>query len=132
MNEQKFVNIVIGERVVMEARMANEESFCYIAVILYKSTSDVPGYLPLYQECFVLIKATSIEKAQEKALAHGNQEQVTYQNENQETITWSFEQLIDVNVVLDDQLDDGSELYARHFRNYEAYCKFEPMLLGEI
>jgi hypothetical protein len=116
----------------MSVGMVNEESFFYIAIILYESNSDISGYLPLYQECFVLIKATSIEEAQEKALAHGNQEQVTYQNENQEIITWSLKQVIDVNPVLDDELDDGSELYARHFRNYQAYCGFEPLLSGEL
>jgi Domain of unknown function (DUF4288) len=104
----------------------------YVAVILYESSSDVPDYKPLYQESFVLLKATSLEEAEAKALAYGTQEQVSYQNENQETIRWSLKQVIDVNSVLDDELDDGSELYARHFRNYQAYCGFEPLLSGEL
>jgi Domain of unknown function (DUF4288) len=116
----------------MEVESETIEPSCYVAVILYESSSDVPEYQPLYQESFVLLKATSLEEAEAKALAYGTQEQVSYQNENRETIRWSLKQVIDVNSVLDDELDDGSELYARHFRNYEAYCAFEPLLSGEL
>lgn len=116
----------------MEVTSEKIEPSLYIAVILYESASDAPNYQPLYQESFILLKATSLEEAEAKALAYGTQEQVSYQNENQETIRWSLKQVIDVNSVLDDELDDGSELYARHFRNYEAYCAFEPLLSGEL
>lgn len=116
----------------MEITSETIEPFFYMAVILYESSSDAPEYKPLYQESFVLLKATSLEEAETKALVHGTQEQVSYQNENQETIRWSLKQVIDVNSVLDDELDDGSELYVRHFRNYQAYCAFEPLLSGEL
>ncbi|RCJ34097.1 hypothetical protein A6770_17355 [Nostoc minutum NIES-26] len=110
-----------------------KESF-YIAIILYKSYSDKPDYQPLYQESFVLIKATSLEEAKEKAFNHGKNESVSYTNENGETITWSLQQVVDVNSVLYDDFDsseDGVDLYARHFRNYEAYQSFEPLLSKE-
>lgn len=77
------------------------------------------------------MKATSLESAKDKALNHGKNESVSYTNENGETITWSLHQVVDVNSVLDDDLDtaeDGVDLYARHFRNYEAYQSFEPLL----
>jgi hypothetical protein len=104
----------------------------YIAVILYESSSETPGYKPLYQESFVLIKAASEEEAKVKAQAHGAKEETSYLNENQETITWSLKQLIDVTPVLDERLDDGTELYVRHFRNYDAYREFEPLLGGKL
>jgi len=75
-----------------------------------------------------LIKATSLEKAREQALSHASQEQVSYQNEKEDTITWFFKQVVDVNSVLYDEFDDVTELYARHFRNYKAYGSFEPLL----
>lgn len=106
---------------------SKEQSF-YIAVILYESSSNVPEYQPLFQEGFMLIKASSLEEAKEKAFLYGSQQQVSYQNENQETITWSLKHVVDVNSVLYDNLEDGTEIYARHFRNYEAYCSFEPLL----
>ncbi|MBG1260365.1 DUF4288 domain-containing protein [Nostoc commune] len=109
------------------------ESF-YIAIILYKSSSDKHDYQPLYQESFVLIKATSLEEAKAKALNHSKNETVSYTNENGETITWSLQQVIDVNSVLYDDFnssEDIVDLYARHFRNYEAYHSFEPLLSKE-
>jgi hypothetical protein len=45
-----------------------------------------------------------------------------------------LQQVVDVNSVLDDDFDaaeDGVDLYARHFRNYDAYQSFEPLLSKE-
>jgi hypothetical protein len=59
---------------------------------------------------------------------------VSYTNENGETITWSLQQVVDVNSVLDNDFDSSEDivdLYARHFRNYEAYHSFEPLLSQE-
>ena len=112
----------------MEAESASEEQSFYIAVILYETSSTAPEYKPLYQECFVLIKATSSEEANEKALIYAMRQEGSYQNEYNETITWSLKQVVDVNSVLYDEFEDGTELYARHFRNYEAYRLWEPLL----
>ncbi|MFN6571580.1 MAG: DUF4288 domain-containing protein [Dendronalium sp. ChiSLP03b] len=118
----------------MKSESANKTESFYIAIILYKSSSDKPDYQPLYQESFVLIKATSLESAKDKAWNHGKNESVSYTNENGETITWSLQQVVDVNSVLYDDFDsseDGVDLYARHFRNYKAYHSFEPLLSRE-
>ena len=118
----------------MKTKSADKAKSFYIAIILYKSSSDAPSYQPLYQESFVLIKAVSLEEAKAKALNHGKNESVSYTNENGETITWSLQQVVDVNSVLDDDFnssEDIVDLYARHFRNYEAYKSFEPLLSQE-
>jgi hypothetical protein len=115
----------------MTAERADQGPSLYVAVLLYESASAAPGYLPLYEECFVLIKAGSPEEACEKALHHARCREVSYQNEKKETIRWSLKQVVDVSPALDDSLDDGSEIYARHFRNHEAYRSFEPLLSGE-
>ena len=109
---------------------SQKESF-YIAVILFESSSNVLGYKPLYEECFVFIKATSLEEAQDKTLVYGHAQEGNYQNENKEIINWSLKQIVDVNSVLYEEFDNGTELYARHFRNYQAYCLFDPLLSGE-
>jgi hypothetical protein len=118
----------------MKSENTDKTTSFYIAIILYKSSSDAPDYQPLYQESFVLIKAASLEQAKEKALNHGKDESVSYINENGETITWSLQQVVDVNSVLYDDFvsaEDGVDLYTRHFRNYEAYHSFEPLLSKE-
>ena len=59
---------------------------------------------------------------------------VSYTNENGETITWSLQQVGDVNSVLNDDFnssEDGVDLYSIHFRNYETYQSFEPLLSQE-
>jgi len=104
----------------------------YIAVLLYESSSAAPGYRPLYDESFVLIKASSPEEAKEKASTYAKREQTSYRNEQGEEISWSLKQVIDVTAVLDESLEDGSDLYSRHFRNYEAYRLFEPLLAGDV
>ena len=51
----------------MAAKSIEGQSF-YIAIALYESTSPNPDYQKLYEECFILIKATSLDEAREKAL----------------------------------------------------------------
>ena len=102
----------------MESKRSGEAQFLYIAVILYESSSDAPQYVPLYQESFVLIEAESVEHAHRKALARAETENVSYLNEQGETITWSLRQIVDVNLVLDDRLEDGAELYAVAFPQF--------------
>ena len=73
----------------------------------------------------------SLEQAREKALKYAKHQENSYRNIYKDTITWSLKHIIDVALVLDDSFDNGTELYARHFRNYQAYCSFEPLLSGE-
>ncbi|MBD2308167.1 DUF4288 domain-containing protein [Chroococcidiopsis sp. FACHB-1243] len=111
-------------------RDIKEASF-YIAVVLFESSSSAPNNRPLYEECFILIQANSLEEAREKALLYSRQQGCSYQNQYNDTITWTCKQIIDVNSVLYDDFSDVTEIYARHFRNYEAYCQFEPYLSSE-
>ncbi|MGB7521183.1 MAG: DUF4288 domain-containing protein, partial [Spirulinaceae cyanobacterium] len=82
-------------------------------------------------ECFTLIKASSLKEAQEKTLVYAKKEESKSQNEYGETITWSLKQVVDVNPALYDEFEDGTDLYARYFRNYEAYSSFEPLLSSD-
>ncbi|QBD83167.1 DUF4288 domain-containing protein [Ktedonosporobacter rubrisoli] len=103
----------------------------YIAVLLYESAADAQDYQPLYEECFILVKAATREEAEKQAIAYAGQP-YSYTNEYGEKITWSLKRIVDINKVLDDQLNGVSELYARHFRNYAAYRLFEPHLDGSL
>jgi hypothetical protein len=88
----------------------------------------------LYQESFVLIKANSLAEAKAKAVNYGENESVSYTNENGETITWTLQQVVDVNSVLYDDFDtaeNGVDLHTRHFRNFAAYQSFEPLLSAD-
>ena len=110
---------------------SSERQSYYIAIALYESTSSNPEDRMLYEECFVLIKATSLEQAKDKAWELSRRQESSYKNEAGSTIAWSLKHIVDVASVLDEGFEDGTELYARHFRNYEAYCSFEPLLSDE-
>ena len=107
------------------------KTYLYIAVILFESLSNAPNSQSLYEECFILIQANSLEEAREKALLYSRQQECSYQNQYKDTIAWNCKQIIDVNSVLSDNFSEVTEIYARHFRNYEAYCQFAPLLSGE-
>ena len=114
----------------MVTKNSERQSF-YIAIAIYESTSPDPEYPMLYEECFVLIKATSLEQAKDRAWELSKQQEHSYKNVAGSTITLSLKHIVDVASVLDEGFEDGTELYARHFRNYQAYCDFEPLLSGE-
>ncbi|MGI8310131.1 DUF4288 domain-containing protein [Saccharopolyspora hattusasensis] len=99
----------------------------YVAVLVLEATSDAADHKPLYEESFVLLKAESEEEAKEKAAEHGKQQETSYQNENHELITWKLKQIIEVKPLEDATFDDGTELYSRFFRNYQAYSSSEPL-----
>ncbi|NUS42461.1 MAG: DUF4288 domain-containing protein [Mycobacteriaceae bacterium] len=103
----------------------------YVAVLLSEASSDAADHEPLFQESFVLLAAESLEEARENAVMHGRGQETSYRNEDGERITWRLRTVVDVNEVLDPELADGAEIYARHFRDYDSYAAFEPMLSGE-
>jgi hypothetical protein len=110
----------------------NRNASLYIAVLLYEARADDASKAPLYQESFVVLHATSEEEARRMALAHAQQQQTSYASADGATIQWSLKHLVDVSPCLEDELKHGAEIYARHFRNYEAYRAFEPMLGGSV
>ena len=114
----------------MTTKSIDQQSF-YVAIALYESTSSNPEDRILYEECFVLIKATSLEQAKDRAWKLGRQQESSYKNGAGSTISWSLKHIVDVASVLDEGFEDGTELYSRHFRNYRAYYSFEPLLSGE-
>lgn len=101
----------------------------YVAVLV--SESGLPGEAPLFQESFVLLRAPGEAEARTKAEALGRSRETSYENENGQTVTWTFRYVVDVAALLHDDLGDGTDLYARHFRDIAAYEAFEPLLSGE-
>lgn len=110
----------------------NQKKDFYIAVILLVSTSESGNKEPMYEETFVLLEAASEEEARQSALEHAHQSCARYENVEGEIIQWSLKHIVDVARVLRDEFTHGSELYARYFKNYQAYHDFEPLLGGSV
>ncbi|QRP44487.1 DUF4288 domain-containing protein [Amycolatopsis sp. FDAARGOS 1241] len=102
----------------------------YVAVILYEATSDSPAYDPLYREDFVLVHAASEGEAREAVRRRAEAESGSHRNECGELITWRCKHVVDVAQALDEDLARDADLYARHFRDYGSYRRFEPLLSG--
>ncbi|MER5884129.1 DUF4288 domain-containing protein, partial [Streptomyces sp. NPDC001941] len=98
----------------------------YVAVLVL-GTGTSPGLPPLYQENLVLLEARDEEEARQRARSRGLDMETSYANERGEQVTWRLLHVVDVAEVTDD-LGDGAELYTRHFRDYDAYRTFEPLL----
>lgn len=102
----------------------------YIAVLLYELSSADPDYTPTYEECFLLLRADSDEQARTRAEQHGRASETSYKNVDGQTIQYKLKHVVDVSRVLSDTLDDGAEIYVRHFKDYKAYRAFEPIPFG--
>lgn len=86
--------------------------------------------MPLYEETITLIWAGSKSEAKDKARDFAGTRECSYQNEAGELVRVSLKRVVDVAQVPDD-LNTEAEIYTRHFRNYDAYFAFEPLLNGE-
>ncbi|MGI5222428.1 DUF4288 domain-containing protein [Nocardia sp. CA-290969] len=100
----------------------------YIAITLFKFTSDAPDYVPLYREDVSLLYAESEVEARELAEANFRSDEGTYKNEAGYNVTVTPTTVVDVAAALIDDVSEGGDLYSRHFRDFEAYSKWEPML----
>jgi hypothetical protein len=116
------------------------ETHYYAAVLMLASSSTARDDHPVYEETVVLLPASSQEEAREQAHAHGRRQETSYLNVHGETVTWTLLEVVDVAPVLeeekltlvhDEQPVRSVEVYSRHFRDYAAYRRFEPLLDGE-
>ncbi|WP_437951193.1 DUF4288 domain-containing protein [Sorangium sp. So ce296] len=111
---------------------SNANGELYVAIILYESWSSDPSFKPMFEECFVLIRADSDEQALARAEQLSKDKETCYDNVAGQDVRWKLKRIVDVSRVLSDTMDDGAELYARHFTNYDAYYAFEPLLGGTL
>ncbi|MFI2235424.1 DUF4288 domain-containing protein [Streptomyces chrestomyceticus] len=86
---------------------------------------------PLYEESVLLVYATDEADARRRAERRARSREASYLNDRGETVSWCFKCVVDVSAALDEDLTQDADLYARHFRDYAAYERFEPLLSGE-
>ncbi|GAB3670590.1 DUF4288 domain-containing protein [Saccharopolyspora tripterygii] len=108
-----------------QQRASSVELDHYVAVLLLEAHSE--GQRPFYEESFVLLTAESPEEAAEKARECGKQQETSYEDENHQQVSWKLKQIVEVKPLEDATFDDGSELFSRFFRNYDAYASLEAL-----
>lgn len=78
----------------------------------------------------MLVHATSLEDARERAERRGAGSATTYETADGSAVRWEFVQVVDVAPILDEDLTGDADLYARFFRDIRAYREFDPLLDG--
>lgn len=111
------------------SQIVGDSSSPYAAVLLYEIACAGPGATPLYEETVTLIWARSKDEAESKAHNYGETRECVYKNEDEENVEVSLKRVLDVSEITDN-LGETADIYTRHFRNYDAYQSFEPLLGG--
>jgi hypothetical protein len=83
---------------------------------------------PLYQENVVLVHAPDERSARERVERRAREAETSYVNDRQETVTWRLRAIVDVKEAEDTDLGRDADLYTRHFRDWAAYERVEPLL----
>ncbi|MEJ2889918.1 DUF4288 domain-containing protein [Actinomycetospora aeridis] len=99
----------------------------WVAILVFRSTSDAPDYETHYREDLADVRAGDEAGARQAALAHARAQEGAVVNQFGETIELSLVRVVDVAPALG-PLESGGDLYARHFRDLDAYRRFEPLM----
>lgn len=103
----------------------------HVAIVLMEARSEAADRPPLFQENFLLVHAPDEKAARERVEQWAQVAGTSYRNDQGETVTWRLRAIVDVKEAEDTDLTRDADLYTRHFRDYAAYEKFEPLLSGE-
>lgn len=103
----------------------------FAGIVITRSHSDSPSYSPMFEESVILVLASQCDEAGAEVRRIATSRLASFKNEAGELIEWSLERVVDVRQ-LDGPPVHGSEVYSRHFRDFDAYQAFEPMLSGSI
>lgn len=83
----------------------------YLAVLVFESSVTGSWDDPSVDLQYRLIRATDSETAYARANALGRHNTHQYSNPEGETVTWAFKGLADLDVILEDELQHGVEVY---------------------
>lgn len=88
-------------------------------MIFASAHPDRPEDDDLYEERIVLLRSGSEDEAKAKAEAIAREQGEKYKNVYEETVRWSFVEVIDVKQVLSESIADGTEVYYCFLRKDE-------------
>jgi len=99
----------------------------FAASLLFKSVH--PGQVDdhLWEESIFLVRAESEEEARQKADRLGKAEEHEYVAANGEMTQWTFQGVERIQEILDDKLEDGTEIFSRFLRGPEVQSLLEPL-----
>ena len=101
--------------------MAGELNGYYSAILIVGGWTGADDHDPTYEERVVLVRAASKKEAEERVRADVRH---SYKNRCGETVTWEVVEVVEVAELLDDRLQDVTEILGRFFFDLNAYRKF--------
>lgn len=114
--------------------MIDKYGIC-LAIFVSKSSIAKAGARLYYQENFTLIKASSLEEAEQKAANNADLTNTSYENQYGETVTWVLKQIVAVQDVMEgEEIDlhsDTVDFFVRGFDDYEAYQRLYDVKQNE-
>lgn len=104
----------------------------YVAVAVFFAELNGSSEETLFQETFHLVHGKDETSARREAELVFRDLVHSYSNQQGQTVSWRLLEIVDVAAIGETELRHGSELYTRHFRDFNAYKKFEPALEGSL
>ena len=98
----------------------------FTASILYRSKRAKNGSDQLWEESFVLIRASDSDDALEKAKAIGKDGLVEFATVDNDRVRWEFHDVMHIYEVNEDRLEHGTEVFSRFIRESEARSLMIP------
>lgn len=101
--------------------MAGELNGYYSAILIVRGSTGADDHEPTHEERVVLVRAASKKEAEKRVREDVRH---SYKNRFGETVTWAVFEVVEVAELLDDSLQDVTEILGRFFFDLNAYRKF--------
>jgi hypothetical protein len=95
------------------------ENQIFIAQILRQV--NVGGKDSYCEVTFVIIKAPTLQEAENLASNYGKSIERSYKNPDGDLVVWKFIQVISVNPALCEQIGDVTEIFAQTYKDMASY-----------
>jgi hypothetical protein len=96
--------------------------------LLFKSVHNgQPEDDALWEDSIVLIRAQSRDEAQKQAEALGKGEEHEYVSASGDLVKWTFQGVESIHEILDDTLENGTEIFSRFLRAREVESLLTPL-----
>lgn len=89
----------------------------YTVRLLSKAVVNDKTKRSLFDESFVVIKASSYDQAVKKARECGKRSETAYRSNYGHDVRWKFLSVVEVKEVIGGSIGDGTEVYSRLFRS---------------
>ncbi|MEV0982243.1 DUF4288 domain-containing protein [Streptomyces sp. NPDC049915] len=100
----------------------------FVALVVMEATGAGE---PLFQENVVLVHAPDETSARQRVERRAREAETDYLNDQGQTVSWRLKAIVDVKEAEDTDLGRDADLYTRHFRDWAAYERVEPLLSRE-